>query len=52
LKKKILILGASGFIGKNIALNLSKNKNYNVRNEVNTLRQEVYELRKLVLAKC
>ena len=30
MKKKILILGASGFIGKNIALNLSKNKNYNV----------------------
>jgi hypothetical protein len=29
-----------------------ENKNYNVRNEVNTLRQEVYELRKLVLAKC
>ena len=29
-----------------------ENKNYNVRNELNTLRQEVYELRKLVLAKC
>ena len=30
-KIKILILGASGFIGKNIALNLSKNKQYSVR---------------------
>jgi len=30
LKKKILILGASGFIGKNIALTLSKNDNYEV----------------------
>ena len=29
-----------------------ENKNYNVRNELNTLRQEVYELRKLVMAKC
>lgn len=29
-KKKIIILGASGFLGKNIAFNLSKNKNYNV----------------------
>jgi len=28
-----------------------ENKNYNVRNEINTLRQEVYELRKLVMAK-
>lgn len=28
-----------------------ENKNYNVRNELNTLRQEVYELRKLVMAK-
>ncbi len=30
MKKKILVLGASGFIGKNIALSLSKNKNYEV----------------------
>ena len=29
-KKKILVLGASGFIGKNIALNLSKNKKNSV----------------------
>ena len=28
-----------------------ENKNYNVRNEINTLRQEVYELRKMVMAK-
>jgi hypothetical protein len=28
-----------------------ENKNYNVRNEINILRQEVYELRKLVMAK-
>jgi hypothetical protein len=28
-----------------------ENKNYNVRNEINTLRQEVYELRKLVMTK-
>jgi hypothetical protein len=28
-----------------------ENKNYNVRNEINTLRQEVYELRKLLMAK-
>jgi GDP-L-fucose synthase len=30
LKKKILILGASGFIGKNIALNFSANKGFKV----------------------
>ena len=29
-KNKILILGASGFIGKNIAIYFSKNKNFNV----------------------
>ena len=29
-KKKILILGASGFIGKNIAIHFSKKKNFNV----------------------
>jgi hypothetical protein len=28
-----------------------ENKNYNVRNEINTLRQEVYELRKMVMSK-
>ena len=28
-----------------------ENKNYNVRNEINILRQEVYELRKLVMAR-
>jgi hypothetical protein len=28
-----------------------ENKNYNVRNEINTLRQEVYELRKLIMTK-
>jgi len=28
-----------------------ENKNYNVRNEINILRQEVYELRKLLMAK-
>ena len=27
---KILICGATGFIGKNLALNLSKNKNYKI----------------------
>ena len=31
MKKKILILGASGFIGKNIALYFSKKKEFNVR---------------------
>ena len=30
MKKKILILGASGFIGKNLALELSKNKNFQI----------------------
>ena len=30
MKKKILVLGASGFIGKNIALELSKNKNFQI----------------------
>ena len=30
MKKKIIILGASGFIGKNIAIELSKNKNFEV----------------------
>lgn len=29
-KKKILVCGATGFIGKNIILNLSKNKNYKI----------------------
>ena len=29
-KNKILVLGASGFIGKNIAMYFSKNKNFNV----------------------
>ena len=29
-KKNVLICGATGFIGKNILLNLSKNKNYNI----------------------
>lgn len=28
-----------------------ENKNYNVKNELNSLRQEVYELRKMVMAK-
>ena len=28
MKKKILICGATGFIGRNLIENLSKNKNY------------------------
>ena len=28
--KKIIVLGATGFIGKNIAINFSKNKSYEV----------------------
>ena len=30
MKKNILILGASGFIGKNMAIYFSKKKQYNV----------------------
>ena len=30
--KKILICGATGFIGKNITLGLAKNKNYKIQN--------------------
>ena len=48
-KKKILILGASGFIGKNMALYFSTNKNFNV---FGTYYKKKVNIKNVKLIKC
>ena len=48
-KKKILILGASGFIGKNVAIFLSKKKNFNV---IGTFYKTKTSIKNVKMIKC
>ncbi len=48
-KKKILILGASGFIGKNVAIFFSKNKNFNV---IGTFLKNKTKIKNVKMIKC
>jgi GDP-L-fucose synthase len=48
-KKKILILGASGFIGKNVAIFFSKNKDFNV---IGTFLKNKTKIKNVKMIKC
>ena len=48
-KKKILILGASGFIGKNVAIFFSKNKSFNV---IGTFLKNKTKIKNVKMIKC